>query len=365
MSIVDFIQLVANDLHQQPVKRGANVFFKCPFHGSGNEKTGSMKVSNGDSSHGPGWHCFGCAEHGSPVSYFLKRGDTLEDARRKAGSPAQAGNYSQAETYAPPDNPPGQAWQKRAREFMAYSRKQFDTFAQASGSETDWSITDTQTGEKIIKHMAPVEWWIERGLSVPTAQYWGIGYNPRTIKDPREKWGLTPDSEKPFVWIPQGIVIPCVVGSDVWYIKIRQPKGDPKFIHVTGSKPALYMAENLQANDSAVFTEGELDALLLWQEVADFTGVATLGAATERLNVATWGLHLLSPRHRFTAYDLDEAGKKGAEELARFNFKRLEVQRVSPFDKDLTDYYKHTGRLREWLISEFEKVPGTLPEALK
>ena len=355
----NFVQIVSNDLHQPVRKVGKNHFFKCPFHSGGTEKHGSLKVSNGDSAHGPGFNCFACGEHGGPVKYFLKRGYSVEDARRMAG--AEPGDYTApAEVIEPPDKPPGPAWQKRAREFLAYARNQFTSFAQSRGAETDFQITDRRTGEKIIKRMTPVEWWLERGLSVSTGDDWGIGYNPKDIYDTRENWGLPPNPEKPRIWIPQGFIIPCRVNNAIWYIKIRRPKGDPKFIHIPGSVPALYMAENLECYDSVVFAEGEFDALLLWQEVSTFAGAATLGAATERLNIATWGLHLLYPKQRFTAYDLDAAGKKGAEELARFHFQQLEIPKIKAFDKDITDYYLSTGQLKEWLFSELEKMPSVL-----
>ena len=91
-------------------------------------------------------------------------------------------------------------------------------------------------------------------------------------------------------------------------------------------------------------------------------GVATLGASTnaKRFNVATWGLYLLYPKYKFALYDQDEAGEKGAEELARFNFQRLTVPQIKPWNKDVTDYHNQTGQLREWLISELQKYPGAI-----
>jgi hypothetical protein len=191
-------------------------------------------------------------------------------------------------------------------------------------------MTDRDTGEKSLQRMTPVEWWLQRGLNIATAEHWGIGYNPKDLYLPRSDFGLSHDAEKNKIWIPQGFIIPCVVGNDLWYVKIRRPKGEPKYFHITGSMPALYMAENLSAYNATIFTEGELDALTAWQELSDIAGVATLGAATnaKRLNIATWGIYLLYPKYKFTAYDLDDAGKKGAAELSRYNFKRLEVPRV-------------------------------------
>lgn len=350
----DFIQLVAHDLRQKPVKRGKNYFFKCPFHGEGKEKTGSLKISNGSNTHNPGFYCFSCNAHGGAVGYFLKRGHTLEDARKLSG--AEPGVFiPHAEPLEPPDQPPAPRWQQRAAEFLAYTRKQFSTFAQTRDAEVPFQITHRETGEKIVKRLVPIEWWVDRGLSVSTGEDWGIGYNPKDIYDTRENWGLPPDPEKPRIWIPQGFVIPCKVGDSIWYIKIRRPRGDPKFIHIPGSVPALYMAEHLEWYDTVIFTEGEFDALLLWQEACVVAGAATLGAATERLNVATWGLHLLYPKQRFTAYDLDSAGKQGADELARFRFQRLDVPKVRAFDKDITDYHLSTGRLKEWVIDQLSQ----------
>lgn len=353
--MTDFIQLVANDLRQPPRKVGKDYFFKCPFHKNGQERTPSLKVTNGDTQHGPGFYCFGCGAHGGAVKYFLERGYSLEEARRMAGAEARHGQYAPVETFDPPQSPPGPAWQKRAREFLAYARKHFDTTAQTRGSETDFLILDRDTGQKTLRRMAPIEWWIERGLNVSTGEDWAIGYNPKDVYDTWQNWGLPPDPRKPRVWIPQGFVIPCTLDGVTWYIKIRRPKGDPKYIHIPGGVPALYMAENLEYYPAVVFTEGELDALLLWQEASTFAGVASFGAATARLNVATWGLRLLYPRYRLAAYDLDEAGSKGAAELARFGFIRLEVPKVKPFDKDLTDYYLSTGRLAEWLKGELSR----------
>ncbi|HEY3310629.1 MAG TPA: hypothetical protein VGK00_03215 [Anaerolineales bacterium] len=368
--MIDFVRLVETDLHQSARKVGGSLFFKCPFHGGGKEKHGSLKVSNGDESHGPGFYCFGCNEHGGPVGYFLKRGYTLEEARRMAGAESQPGHSPQpAESFDPPDNPPNPTWQGRARDFMKYTQNQFLVFGQSRGSETDFDITDPETGAKKTERMYPVEWWLRRGLTVPTGSNWGIGYNPKEIKNKirKEEFGLPADSENPYIWIPQGFVIPCVVGPDVWYIKIRRTKGEPKYIHIPGSIPALYMAENVTEHETVIFTEGELDALLAWQEIDALAGIATLGAATNarRLNIATWGLYLLYPKYKFAAYDLDEAGKKGAADLARFNFRRLEIPQMKPFDKDLTDYYARTGQLKEWFVSELEKYPGALPESIR
>lgn len=351
--MTDFIQLVANDLQQQPRKMGKGYFFKCPFHGGGNEKTPSLKVSNGDSAHNPGFNCFACNEHGGAVGYFLKRGYNLDDARQKAGSPALPYTGSPAPQYDPPDTAPGEAWQERAQAFVLYAREQLH----AGAAVAEWTITDHKTGEKSQRRISALEWLISRGLSQPTARAWAIGYNPKDIHDKWENWGLkSPDDEHPKIWIPQGLVIPHIVNGVIWGIKIRRSQGDPKYIHVTGSIPALYMADNLTSGAPIMLTEGEIDALTLWQEASDLVHPCTLGAATntKRLNLANWGLYFLASEERYTVFDLDEAGRKGAEALNRYHFRPCQIPQPTPWAKDINDYYNATGRLREWVQSALQ-----------
>ena len=62
-----------------------------------------------------------------------------------------------------------------------------------------------------------------------------------------------------------------------------------------------------------IVTEGELDALLLGHELADFESVATLGSASSRPEVSTY-LAMLRCRRWFAAHDADEAGDRAAAE---------------------------------------------------
>ena len=42
-------------------------FAKCPFHSNGNERTGSMKIYQGER----GWHCFSCHAGGSVIDFTM------------------------------------------------------------------------------------------------------------------------------------------------------------------------------------------------------------------------------------------------------------------------------------------------------
>jgi hypothetical protein len=216
-----------------------------------------------------------------------------------------------------------------------------------------WDSIDPQTSLKITRRFTPLEWLIDRGFELNTIRYYGLGWNPFDLKDKPEIWGLPPGK---VVCIPRGVVIPCIINNEIWYLKIRRPRGDPKYIHIRGSITALYNADSLINREIVTFTEGELDAILLEQEAGDLTSVVTLGSATNPLNIATWGLHLLYTPYRFLAYDNDLAGEKGAASLEWLHSINLSVPRLKPFDKDLTDYQKRTGNLHGWLEGEITKV---------
>ncbi len=356
-STINLIRLIEQDLGYGR-KSGRWTLFHCPFPGHKHgDQNPSLAATNGNDKRGPLWRCFACGMHGGPVKWLMeKRGLDYQDALRTLGS--DSGFNQTVAQYRPPETPPGPIWQGRARALIGYSRNQLlDT---PNLPPAAWDTIYRETGAKITRQLSPLEWLIDRGLNLETIRYRGLGWNPRDWYDNPEHWGLPPDKD---VWIPRGIVIPCIINESVWYFKIRRPQGNPKYIYIPGSIKALYNADSLKDREIVTFTEGELDAILLDQEAGDLTGVVTLGAATNPLNVATWGLHLLYTPYRFLAYDTDPAGEKGAASLEWLHPVKLSVPRIKPFDKDITDYHKQTGKVHNWLESEVMKVIPPRPEA--
>jgi hypothetical protein len=225
-----------------------------------------------------------------------------------------------------PSGPPCDEWQARARVIIA------------EAEENLWSATDARA----------LAWLRARGLADETIHAAMFGYLPEDIHDRAELWGL---EGKP-IYLPRGIVIPCEVAGVLWYLKVRQPTGHPKYIHARGGRRALYMADTLSGALVAVFTEGEFDARLLWQEAGDVAGVVTLGSAGNRLDVATWGLYLLPVVHRLLAYDIDDAGARGAHRLDWLKNARRIAPPYVEGQKDLTDFHKGGSDLRAWLLQE-------------
>lgn len=247
-----------------------------------------------------------------------------------------------------PSGPPCPAWQARARAVIVEAEARL------------WS----PAGARALAWLTGPE----RGLTADTLRRWRLGYIAEDRREAAEAWGF-PAGEVS-VYIPRGILIPCEVAGVVWGFKVRRPSGSPKYLPPRGVRPALFMADTLIGQTAAVITEGEFDSLLLWQEAGDITGVATLGSASNRLDVLAWGLYLVGIKTRLLAFDADAAGETGAAGLAWLGgARRLAVPQLRPGDKDLTDYHNHGGDLRALVaealgMSDAEKWPPYTPNGL-
>lgn len=344
----DLISMIEKDLG--PGKRsGRWTLFRCPFH---EDHTPSLAATNGDGQRTPYWKCFTCGDKGGgPLQWLMEyRGLSWKDARAElsADRPYTGAGKEPGELPPPPPvYPPAAAWQARARQII--DGAQDALWGQPGQTPVEWNNGQRQ---------APLDWLLGRGLTEATLRFWRIGWIPKTWMDTSSRWGL---DETP-IYMPQGVLIPCMDYDQAaraeyaWYLKVRQPVGKPKYIMVRHSQPALYMIQTLDLHTTAVFTEGEFDALLLWQEAQDMVGVTTLGASTNVLNLATFGFHLLGLQQRLLAYDMDKAGNKATERMAWLQTGRLVVPALRAGDKDITDYYTSGGDLRTWLAGEMQRL---------
>jgi hypothetical protein len=116
---------------------------------------------------------------------------------------------------------------------------------------------------------------------------------------------------------PKGIAIPWfAAGERLALVKLRQPEGArPKYREVFRDRPTIYPGPRvIQPGRPLVIVEGELDALLLGQELADLdVSVVTLGSASAR-PVPSILRVMLTAAPWFVATDNDEAGNKAAGE---------------------------------------------------
>ncbi|MCL7454085.1 MAG: CHC2 zinc finger domain-containing protein [Anaerolineae bacterium] len=302
---VDVAALIERDLGQPVRREGRWLKWTCPFHDD--RKTPSLGVA------GNRWKCFGCGRSGDAIDWVREReGLSFQEACQRLGSMElvlSSGNVAQ-----PPQSEssaPSTAWQQRALAVVSACQAVL------------WS--DGGTRARV--------WLNRRGLASETVRRWCLGFNP----DDQKLCGL---------WVPRGIVIPCLVAGRIWYMKIRRANAQTKYSQVSGGQIALFGADTIDGYDTVVVTEGEFDAMLLHQETGDLVGVVTLGSAAARLPDA-WVPCLLGVQRLLVAYDTDAAGAEGA---ARWESICPHAQRIVPLaGKDVTDFYLAGGDLRAWV----------------
>jgi DNA primase len=322
-------QVVSEDLGA-PVKRYRtwHLYF-CPFHENTRTPALALNVETDT------FKCFSCGVHGDIFDWHMQRHqvdfktalayyrEQLHDGTLNAPEPTP---QKQADWDTPPDN----IWQLQGYTFL--QRSQLTLWKNAG-----------EPGRRELHR---------RGITPDTARRWGLGYNPRWYKEPGNLWGLVPDKA---VWLPRGLVIPGLVGVDLWYLKVRlfgsngrpvgKRAGRNKYLQVRGSRPAMYGSNLFRGHPCLLLAESELDAILAWQESEGCCDVATLGGAGKHLSTR-WMMDMLPYRRIVVAYDRDKAGRRGAQELARLS-ERLVV--APPPAGDLCDFHQAGGDLRAWL----------------
>ena len=204
----------------------------------------------------------------------------------------------------------------------------------------------------------------QKALEICQANLWGDpgkralpwlrekrGFSDKTIK--RFGLGLSEGGELAGLYVPRGLVIPCIVGGEVWYLKIRTSSNEKgkKYQGVKGNRTAaIYNADELTPAAPGLLCEGEFDCMLAWQELGDVVTPVTFGAAGNLPDLATWGAYILPVSRFLLAYDADPAGENGAAKVMDLVGQRAELALLpdGPW-KDITDYYQAGGDLWEWI----------------
>jgi DNA primase len=308
--------------------------WRCPMH---QESKGHSLTAWND-----GWKCWGACNTGGDAIAWLRvfSGLSFDDACHALGASDQTTFTSGGRKFARRvehslpkiAEPPDDDWQGTARRIVKEAQERL------------WSPEGTRA----------MEYLRDRGLYKSTILDAKLGYVPghyteyqhlRTLKGARFD-------------VPCGILIPWITDGAIWGIKVRRAAGDLKYVQVAGgniSGGSLYWADDIVPGWPILFTEGEFDALIIWQEALDLVCPVTLGACSNNLNPRWYPILSTSPL-LLTLYDADEAGDKGAARLAALTprTKRIYV----PKGKDATDYNRFAGMrgIYKWLdatLNEF------------
>lgn len=367
----------------------------CPLHGGDNPQ--AFEVYTADDGR-QRWRCHTSCGAGGDAGDFWRawhklpdtpqgRIDALRELAQWAGDPARLASPARcpsptARPSTAAEHGPGpMEWQNAAH----------------AAARLCMRVMDSPTGQPARDYLAG------RGVTIETARRFRLGYNPRgrrlseiaqwcVAHVPRYNVGDGRLVENEFTpvgdvdpYIPPGLVIPTFELGTYWALKIRLLPGhtfkcqngdcrhelqapgkcphcgtDNRYAGVRGNRAALFGAETLAGRDMAILTEGEFDCMLLWPIAEALgVGVATLGSASAGLDPMTWGPFFWPLRRVLLAYDVDRAGQAGAARLLSMlgeRAQRASVPARREGDKDITDYWRAGGDLREWLAGELAHV---------
>ena len=306
----------------------------------------------------------GCGATGDAIAYLRKHGRCWTDALKEIGfvvdpdfvapprSPLQGGGAR--EPAPPPDVvAPSEAWQDRAKLFVRWTHE----------------ILMSAKGERVRDYLLA-----RRGLRTSTLEAFRVGANPYDAYEAVRHWGL---EEGKKVYMSMGLVLPGVnEDGRIWHVQVRRPywKGHPprsplqgdelyevwrrvpgwlpdkKYMSVKGgAQVMMFGLDKLRFDKPLLVCEGELDAMLAWQELHNLVDVVAFGGSKKVSNglPGRWVLRMLPYERLMVAYDGDKAGQAGAQALLA-QCGRAEMVPL-PGGMDVTDLFLSGVDLREWI----------------
>lgn len=341
---LDILDVIESDLGP-PKKRtnGGNVAsWLCPLHG---DTDPSLTADRRRQT----WKCFGCQKSGDAIAWTMERERlSFREAAERLGAqpmPADAADrtphmHRQDRHTVRPVDPPS-----------VPTSKDFNEHAPTLLRKAQGYLWEPRGA-------AGLDWLHARGLSDTTLRYWGIGYNPT---DGHAPWNNPED--KP-AWWPSGVVIPLMVDGALAGLKVRRLSSDgAKYYVIPGSaRPGvLFGSGTIAKGQPAIVCEGELDALLVYQEAGDLAAVVS-GTAGAKVWRVDWTARLLTARGIVLLQDADSAGESAAADFHAMAPHARRVDLNPPPDAhgyDATDYQRDHGNLRALLLPYVQDAPPT------
>jgi len=322
------VELISEDLGP-PRGRGRWKAWRCPFHDDHNPSLGATER---------GWRCFACGESGDAISWLRKyRGLSWREILERYSEPATVKPGPRPRP-GPRPKPKPPAPHKPKPKARAPTSPSWAEIALRVAEECHRILTRSSEAEEARDYL-----W-SRGLLEKTWRAFTLGFNP----EPRTVGGFR---------IPAGITIPCLLpGGGIAYLKVRQLRGEPKYLQVRGGSSRLYGLHLLKRKKAVAILESELDACLLWQQCGDLLDVVALGGVSQ--NPREDLLELIHAERWLVVFDRDSAGSKQA--LSWCSQIPFATPVWTPTGKDPTEAMQKGVFLRRWILSYLPK--DTVPE---
>ncbi len=172
------------------------------------------------------------------------------------------------------------------------------------------------------------------------------GFKDSTLK--QFKIGYTLINGNPTIIIPDFDKTGTCVGKKYHYF--TRPSGISKYSKEKGSKTQLFNLNKIDFNQSVIITEGEYDAMSLWQLGYENVGSVPNGAS----GINGWTDEIKSGKEYYLCFDNDPAGQQGAEQLGK-QLGLSKCKRIYPRLKDINDYLQH-GLDKSYVDKIFEQA---------
>ena len=131
-----------------------------------------------------------------------------------------------------------------------------------------------------------------------------------------------------------------------WTVLDGRP--EVKFGGPRGGHSNLFRLEMTHTMPVLILTEGEWDAMLLWEYCPDLCDAGTIGGARshfDALDLALLTRYLVV----LVVHDDDKAGGMGREYITELATRFGRVKSIAPPAHDLSDFWKSGGNLRTWV----------------
>ncbi len=339
----DLLAIIGRDtsLKRIATTRGGEYAGPCPFCGGADR----LKVQPDRGL----WWCRQCSpnDHWQDVIAYVQRRDDVSFT--EAMSRLNSGGLSSSFTPARPMHKPTQAIESASE---AWQTAAVEVVKQCESAL--WANTPQARGA--------LDWLHKRGLTNGTLRAWRVGFNLTS----RKVSGL---------WVESGITIPYYAGGILYGINVRRPdawlrqcstaaRKPDKYRMIYRSRRVLFGVDHLSGKTNVVVVEGELDALLVWQEAHSYVDVLTMGGARQ-MPQDTWLVYLINGQRFYIATDNDDAGTEAAARWLELVGKKGS-RHLPPTGKDVTEYWKNGGNVSEWIASllDTNSVPARSNETL-
>jgi hypothetical protein len=340
--------------------KGGEIGAHCPFH---SERTpGGAFSYNYEKDTG---RCMSCGATGDLIKIFtVKQGLSDEEGfrefKKQYGKDADSSKLK-AQSSKPKTQKPNYFHKEKVGGLYVAP----DKWLERAQSFVDHSIERLMASEKALTELEN-RWGIDPGIALK----FSFGINDQDKWVPVSSWGLPvemKDGKEKKVWLPRGLVMPCMLHGQVRKIKIRRPDPPQKqenylrYVEVLGGENYRYhhykaQSPKLKAQSVVVVIETERDAALVYQECATLfdDGLVVIsggGAAKRPCDVETMAL-VKGAEFILSALDTDNAGVTNSQGFWVKEFGYAKYWPVpKKYGKDVGEAWKKGMDVCAWVMA--------------